>query len=54
MNFRRFDNKRPDFERLEEIFAVLAKYEFIDIVKKTGLKNTFGRIFLQEKILLKS
>lgn len=49
MNFRRFDNKRPDFERLEEIFAVLAKYEFIDIVKKTGLKNTFGRIFRSRK-----
>ena len=49
MNFRRFDNKRPDFERLEEIFAVLAKYEFIDIVKKTGLKNAFGRIFRSRK-----
>ena len=49
MNFRRFDNKRPDFERLEEIFAVLAKYEFIDIVKRTGLKNTFGRIFRSRK-----
>ena len=39
MNFRRFDNKRPDFERLEEIFAVLAKYEFIEILKKLALKT---------------
>ena len=45
MNLRQFDNRKPDFERLEEIIAVLAKYEFIDILKKTGLKNSFSRIY---------
>ena len=34
MNFRQFGSKKLDFERLEEIIAILAKYEFIDILKK--------------------
>ena len=51
MNLRQFDNRKPDFERLEEIIAVLAKYEFIDILKKTGLKNSFSRIFRSKKFL---
>jgi ubiquinone biosynthesis protein len=51
MNLRQFDNRRPDFERLEEIIAVLAKYEFIDILKKTGLKTSFSRIFRSKEFL---
>ncbi len=51
MNFRQFDNRKPDFERLEEIIAILAKYEFIDILKKTGLKNSFSRIIRSKKFL---
>ena len=44
MNFRQFDNRKPDFKRLEEILGILAKYEFIDILKKTGLKTGFSRL----------
>jgi ubiquinone biosynthesis protein len=51
MNFRQFENKKLDFERLEEIIAILAKYEFIDILKKTGLKRSFRR-FVRSKNFL--
>ena len=34
-----------DFARVEEIIKILAKYEFIDVIKKTGLTNTFNRVF---------
>jgi ubiquinone biosynthesis protein len=51
MNFRQFENKKVDFERLEEIIAILVKYEFIDILKKVGLKNSFRR-FLRSKELI--
>jgi ubiquinone biosynthesis protein len=45
MNFRQFEAKKPDLKRLEEIFEVLAKYEFVDIIQKTGLQHTFTRLF---------
>ena len=46
MNSEDSGNKnRIDFARVEEITKILAKYEFIDVVKKTGLKNTFNRVF---------
>jgi ubiquinone biosynthesis protein len=51
MNFRSFENKKLDFNRLEEIIEVLAKYEFIDIIKKTRLKNTINRLFRSDKLL---
>ncbi len=51
MNFRQFENKKVDFERLEEIIAILVKYEFIDVLKKVGLKNSFRR-FLRSKELI--
>ncbi|MFY9638983.1 MAG: AarF/ABC1/UbiB kinase family protein [Methanobacterium sp.] len=51
MNLRQFDNRKPDFERLEEIIAVLAKYEFIDLLKKTGLKTSFSRIIRSKQFL---
>ncbi len=51
MNLRQFENRKPDFERLEEIIAVLAKYEFIDLLKKIGLKKGFTRIIHSKKLL---
>jgi ubiquinone biosynthesis protein len=51
MNFRSFENKKLDFNRLEEIIEVLAKYEFIDIIKRTRLKNTINRLFRSDKFL---
>jgi ubiquinone biosynthesis protein len=51
MNFRQFGNKKLDFERLEEIIAILAKYEFIDILKKTGLKKSFRRLIRSKNFL---
>ncbi len=51
MNFRQFDPKKPDFGRLEEIIAILAKYEFIDIIKRTRLKNLFGRVFHSKNLI---
>ena len=50
MNFRQFGNKKLDFERLEQIIAILAKYEFIDILKNTGLKN-FRRLIRSKNFL---
>jgi hypothetical protein len=44
MNLRQFGKRKLDFERLEEIIAILAKYEFIDVLKKTGLKKSFRKI----------
>jgi len=43
-------NNKIDFARVEEITKILAKYEFIDVVKKTGLKNTFNRVFRSKKL----
>ncbi len=40
-----FETKKLDFKRLEEIIKVLTKYEFVDILKKTRLENTFTRVF---------
>ena len=51
MNFRQFDNRKPDFKRLEEILGILAKYEFIDILKKTGLKTGFSRLIRSKGLL---
>ena len=51
MNFRQFGSKKIDFERLEEIIAILAKYEFIDVLKKTGLKKSFRRLIHSENFL---
>jgi ubiquinone biosynthesis protein len=51
MNFRSFENKKLDFNRLEEIIEVLAKYEFIDIIKRTRLKSTINRLFRTDKFL---
>jgi ubiquinone biosynthesis protein len=51
MNFRQFENRKLDFERLEEIIAILAKYEFIDILKKTGLKRSFRRLIRSKNFL---
>jgi ubiquinone biosynthesis protein len=51
MNLRQFENRKPDFERLEEIIAVLVKYEFIDILKKIGLKGGFSRVIRSKKLL---
>lgn len=45
MNSGPLGTKKPDFKRLEEIIKVLGKYEFVDILKRTGLKNTFTRFF---------
>ncbi len=45
MNSGSLRSKKPDFKRLEEIIKVLTKYEFVDIIKRTGLKNTFTRFF---------
>ncbi len=45
MNLRDFESKNLDYGRVEEIIKILAKYEFIDVIKKTGLKNTFNRLF---------
>lgn len=45
MNSGSLRSKKPDFKRFEEIIKVLAKYEFVDIIKRTGLKNTFTRFF---------
>ena len=50
MNFREFGSRKPDFERLEEIVSVLAKYELLNVVKKTGLKNTFARFFRSSQL----
>ncbi len=51
MNSEDSGNKnRIDFARVEEITKILAKYEFIDVVKKTGLKNTFNRVFRSKKL----
>ena len=43
-------NNKIDFARVEEITKILAKYEFIDVVKKTGLKNTFNRVLRSKKL----
>ena len=51
MNFRQFGSRKLDFERLEEIIAILAKYEFIDILKKTGLKKSFRRLIRSKDFL---
>jgi len=51
MNFRQFGSRKLDFERLEEIIAILAKYEFIDILKKTGLKKSFRRLIRSKNFL---
>jgi ubiquinone biosynthesis protein len=51
MNFRQFENRKLDFERLEEIIAILAKYEFIDVLKKTGLKRSFRRLIRSKNFL---
>jgi ubiquinone biosynthesis protein len=51
MNFRQFGSRKLDFERLEEIIAILAKYEFIDVLKKTGLKKSFRRIVRSKNFL---
>ncbi len=51
MNFRRFDNRKSDFKRLEEILGILTKYEFIDVLKKTGLKNGFSRLIRSKGLL---
>ena len=51
MNIGPFDPKKPDFRRLEEIIAILAKYEFIDIIKHTRLKNLFGRVFHSKNLI---
>lgn len=51
MNFRSFDNKKIDFRRLEEIIEILAKYEFIDIIKRSRLKNAVNRIFRSDELL---
>lgn len=45
MNSGPLGTKKPDLRRLQEIIRVLAKYEFVGILKKTGLKNTFTRFF---------
>ncbi len=51
MNSEDSGNKNKiDFARVEEITKILAKYEFIDVVKKTGLKNTFNRVFRSKKL----
>ena len=50
MNLGDSVNNKIDFVRVEEIIKILAKYEFIDVVKKTGLKNTFATN--PERILL--
>ena len=51
MNIRQFGKRKLDFERLEEIIAILAKYEFIDILKKTGLKKSFRRLIRSQNFL---
>ncbi len=51
MNLRQFGNRKLDFGRLEEIIAILAKYEFIDVLKKTGLKRSFRRFIRSEDFL---
>jgi len=50
MNSGDSGNNKIDFARVEEITKILAKYEFIDVVKKTGLKNTFNRVFRSKKL----
>lgn len=45
MNSGSLGSKKPDFKRLKEIIKVLGKYEFVDIIKRTGLKDTFTRFF---------
>ena len=50
MNLGDSVNNKIDFVRVEEIIKILAKYEFIDVVKKTGLKNTFNRVFRSNKL----
>ncbi len=50
MSLISFDNNKVDFRRLEEIIEILAKYEFIDIIKKSRLKNTVNRIFRSDKL----
>ena len=51
MNLRQFGKRKLDFERLEEIIAILAKYEFIDVLKKTGLKKGFRRLIRSKSFL---
>ena len=51
MNLRQFGKRKLDFERLEEIIAILAKYEFIDILKKIGLKKSFRRLIRSKNFL---
>ena len=51
MNFRQFDNRKLDFKRLEEILGILTKYEFIDILKKTGLRRGFSRLIRSKGLL---
>jgi ubiquinone biosynthesis protein len=50
MNSGDSGNNKIDFARVEEITKILAKYEFLDVVKKTGLKNTFNRVFRSKKL----
>ncbi len=50
MNFRQYDS-RVDFKRFREILGILVKYEFIDIVKKTGLEHGFSRIIRSKNLL---
>jgi ubiquinone biosynthesis protein len=50
MNFRQYDS-RVDFKRFREILSILVKYEFIDIVKKTGLEHGFSRIIRSKNLL---
>jgi ubiquinone biosynthesis protein len=50
MNFKQYDS-RVDFKRFKEILGILVKYEFIDIVKKTGLEHGFSRIIRSKNLL---
>lgn len=49
MHLGQFETRKPDFKRIEEIVKILAKYEFIEIVKKINLKNTVSRLSRSEE-----
>lgn len=45
MDYKLFPNQRPDMKRLREIVSVLAKYQFGNVLERTGLKRNLLGFF---------
>lgn len=50
MDYKLFPNQRPDMKRLKEIVSVLVKYQFGNVLERTGLKRNIMSFFSSDNL----